>query len=91
MPLLPPLPPIADQPLSVVLLAHNEEAQLETVVNEWLTFLNGLGRDYEVLLVDEGSTDGTVQARRPWRPKTATCGFCNQRERSVQVPLCARP
>jgi glycosyltransferase involved in cell wall biosynthesis len=61
MPFLPPLPPIADQPLSVVLLAHNEEAHLETVVNEWLTFLNSLGRDYEVVLVDEGCTDGTVQ------------------------------
>lgn len=67
MPDLPPLPPIALDPLSVVLLAHNAEGHLEEVVNGWLTFLNGLGREYELLLVDDGSTDRTAElaARSP--------------------------
>jgi glycosyltransferase involved in cell wall biosynthesis len=43
----------------VVLLAHNAGAHLGPVVQEWLTYLAGLKRDYELLLVDDGSTDQT--------------------------------
>jgi glycosyltransferase involved in cell wall biosynthesis len=60
MPELTPLPPIADQPISVVLLAHNEEPHLEAVLAEWVALLDGLNRDYELLLVDDGSTDRTA-------------------------------
>ena len=61
MPDVPKLPPIADQPLSVVLLAHNDGPHLEQVVADWVSFLNGLNRDYEILLVDDGSTDHTAR------------------------------
>ena len=61
MPDVPELPPIALQPLSVVLLARNDAAHLEQVVAAWVTFLNGLNRDYEILLVDDGSTDHTAR------------------------------
>jgi glycosyltransferase involved in cell wall biosynthesis len=60
MPDLKPLPPIADQPISTILLAHNDEAHLEAVVAEWITLLDGLKREYELLLVDDGSTDRTA-------------------------------
>ena len=59
MPDIPLLPPIADQPLSVVLFAHNDGNHLEAVVAEWVTYLNGLNREYEIILVDDGSTDQT--------------------------------
>jgi glycosyltransferase involved in cell wall biosynthesis len=59
MPEPTPLPPVATQPLSVVLLAHNDAAHLEKVVSDWLAYLDGLQREYEVILVDDGSTDGT--------------------------------
>ncbi len=59
LPDVPQLPPIAAQPLSVVLLAHDCAAHLEQIVAEWVTFLNGLDREYEILLVDDGSTDHT--------------------------------
>jgi glycosyltransferase involved in cell wall biosynthesis len=58
MPELPRLAPIASQPLSVVLIAHNPANHLEAVLGAWITFLNGLDRDYELILVDDGSTDG---------------------------------
>lgn len=59
MPELPHLTPIASQPLSVVLLARNQAVHLEAILAAWVTFLNGLDREYEVIVVDDGSTDGT--------------------------------
>lgn len=59
MPELPQLAPIASQPLSVVLLARNQSATLEALLAAWVTFLNGLDREYELIAVDDGSTDGT--------------------------------
>jgi glycosyltransferase involved in cell wall biosynthesis len=44
----------------VVLLAYNAAAHLEDVVTDWTTYLDGLQRDYEVLLVNDGSTDQTA-------------------------------
>jgi glycosyltransferase involved in cell wall biosynthesis len=60
MPDLTPLPPVADQPISAVLLAHNEEPHLDAVVTEWTAALDELQRDYELILVDDGSTDRTA-------------------------------
>jgi len=60
LPDLPPLPPISSAALSVVLLAHNAEAHLEPVIQDYLACLDGLKRDYELLLVDDGSTDQTA-------------------------------
>jgi hypothetical protein len=54
MPAIPPLQPIATQPLSVVLLPADAAAPLEAVVAEWVTFLNGLDRDYELVVVPRG-------------------------------------
>lgn len=59
MPEFVELPSIANEALSVVLLAADDAAHLERVVADWVTHLNGLDRDYEVLLVDDGSTDAT--------------------------------
>jgi hypothetical protein len=54
MPEPPKLPPIAAEALSVVLLAHAGGPHLEPVVATWAAFLNGLGREYELILVDDG-------------------------------------
>lgn len=44
----------------MVLLAHEAAVHLEGVVSGWAAFLNGLGRTHELILVDDGSTDGTA-------------------------------
>jgi glycosyltransferase involved in cell wall biosynthesis len=60
MPEVPPLSPIADAPLSVVLLARDDGPRLDAVVSAWNLRLNGLKRDFEILLIDDGSGDGSA-------------------------------
>jgi glycosyltransferase involved in cell wall biosynthesis len=45
--------------VSVVVMAFDEVASLEAVVWEIAAVLERIGRDYEILIVDDGSTDGT--------------------------------
>jgi glycosyltransferase involved in cell wall biosynthesis len=52
-------PPIANERLSIVLLARNVEVDVEDVVRAWMAHLEGLGREYEIILVDDGSDDRT--------------------------------
>jgi glycosyltransferase involved in cell wall biosynthesis len=49
----------ADQMLSLVLPAHNEEANLETVVRDAVATLPQHFAAYEILIVDDGSRDAT--------------------------------
>ena len=51
--------PIASSPLSAVLLALNEGPSFEETITGWLTALSALQREYEVILVNDGSTDDT--------------------------------
>jgi glycosyltransferase involved in cell wall biosynthesis len=59
MPDTPERPPISQSPLSVVLLAFNAAPDLEEVVTAWDTYLADMSRRYEILLVNDGSTDDT--------------------------------
>src|ERR1700738_4575166 len=59
MPATPERPPIAQAPLSAVLLAHNAGPDLEAVVSAWDAYLASLARPYEIVVVNDASTDGT--------------------------------
>ncbi len=61
MPELPLLPPIADQPLSVVLLAHQAREHVDTLLPAWISHLDRLARPWEILLADDASSDGTAE------------------------------
>ena len=51
-------PPAADAPvLSVVIPLLNEEAVLEQTYAELKKHLDALGESYEIVFVDDGSTD----------------------------------
>lgn len=49
-------------PLSVLLPAHNESAAIPHVLNEIATVLQTAATEYEIVVVDDGSDDGTAQA-----------------------------
>lgn len=55
------MPPIT---LSLVIMAYNEEQALPSVLDETLGFLRQNTRDFEVLVVDDGSTDATAEVVR---------------------------
>lgn len=45
--------------LNVFIFAYNEARSLEAVVKEVSDTLKGLGRPHEIVIIDDGSTDGT--------------------------------
>lgn len=50
------------QAISVVIPAFNEERGIASVINELAAILRGHGVEAEILVVDDGSRDGTAQA-----------------------------
>jgi glycosyltransferase involved in cell wall biosynthesis len=60
MPAPQPLPEIASQPLSVLLLVRDAGESIEPTLKAWLDYLDARGQDYELLLCIDGSSDGTA-------------------------------
>lgn len=50
--------------LSIVVPAYNEEDRLPASLKAMRPFLDSLGEDYELLVVDDGSSDRTVEVAR---------------------------
>ena len=50
--------------LSVVVPCHNEERVLPELVTQVITAVQGAGVDLDVVLVDDGSRDGTARVLR---------------------------
>lgn len=50
--------------LSIIIPAYNEERNLPVLLGEIHQALAPLGKEYEVLVVDDGSTDGTLEVIR---------------------------
>jgi dolichyl-phosphate beta-glucosyltransferase len=52
----------ASQPfLSLIIPAYNEESRIASTLGEVDAFLGGLGKPCEVIVVDDGSSDGTLE------------------------------
>lgn len=65
--------------LSIVIPAYNEEKRLPQTLSEIRPFLDSKSHDYEVLIVDDGSSDGTValcqEAAKTWKQVRCLSGF----------------
>ena len=55
--------------LSIVLPAYNEEANVESAVEQVSTVAEQLGMDYEIILVNDGSADRTGEVARELEPR----------------------
>ncbi len=54
-------PPIVPRKVSVVVPVYNEEANLPRLLPRLVPVLEGLGRPWEVVFVDDGSRDGSLE------------------------------
>ena len=55
--------------ISIVIPAYNEESRLPDTLNRIAGYLRGQTYGYEVILVSDGSRDGTAAAARRWCPE----------------------
>ena len=50
-----------DLVISVVIPAYNEEKTIEEVLSKTISVMESTGKPYEIIVVDDGSTDNTRQ------------------------------
>ncbi|HEV2950281.1 MAG TPA: glycosyltransferase family 2 protein [Gemmataceae bacterium] len=54
------LPAIQTKSISALLPISNDRVNLQSSLESWISVLNNLNRDYEIILVDDVSNDGTL-------------------------------
>ncbi len=54
--------------LSIIIPAYNEEARLAATLDRINDYLKGRDFTYEILVIDDGSTDGTVEVAERYAP-----------------------
>jgi glycosyltransferase involved in cell wall biosynthesis len=65
------LPPVVDLDVSVLVPVLDEEGTVEELAARVARVLDGLGRSFEILFVDDGSRDATVERIRGARERDA--------------------
>jgi glycosyltransferase involved in cell wall biosynthesis len=83
------LPPIQSEPISAVLAAYNDRATLQPSLETWIRILNSLNREYEILLVDDASSDGSLDLAQSLEEKNARVQVLHHESRSG-VGACLR-
>ena len=76
--------------LSVVVTLYDEVATLDELHRRLTETLAAFGRAYEILYVDDGSTDGTFAALERIHAATHTSAPCGSSGTPVSTPRCTR-
>ena len=71
--------------ISVVIPFYNEEANAAGVIDEVATVLAATGRSFELMLVDDGSTDGTAAALVRMAAQQPACRILQHARRAGQA------
>ena len=50
---------MSDVQISVVIPVYNEQANLPTLMQRLIAVMEGMSKRYEIILVDDGSTDNS--------------------------------
>jgi len=54
--------PLEKQTWSIIIPCYNEKDNIEKVVNDVLVVLKNIAEKYEVIIIDDGSTDGSLKS-----------------------------
>jgi dolichyl-phosphate beta-glucosyltransferase len=69
--------PPADHDLTIIVPAYNEESRLPTTLDGLRAYLDNWGIDYRVLVIDDGSRDGTARLTEGLGKRFATVSQAN--------------
>src|SRR4051794_12212698 len=58
-------PRVSKESITVLLPVYNQAAGLEGIVESWCRSLEKLGRPFELVIIDDGSTDETAPHAEP--------------------------
>src|SRR5690348_8732691 len=74
--------------LSVLLPVHNAQATLQTDVGEMLDLLPDLAHDFDLLIIDDGSTDATCEVAEELAKQFPQVKFVrHSRRRGIKAAL----
>jgi dolichol-phosphate mannosyltransferase len=65
------IPGVSENSFAVVVPTLNETGNIDKVLSELTDALSGTQYEYEIVVVDDGSTDGTVEQVRDWTKRDA--------------------
>lgn len=65
------MPEVADNTFSLIVPTLNEAGNIDTLLTEVTAALSQTHYEYEIIVVDDGSTDGTVERVREWSMRDA--------------------
>jgi hypothetical protein len=62
-------PAVSKEPISVILPVRNAGAAVEKGISAWANYLDKLHRPYDLVVVDDGSTDDTLEKVKAMSPR----------------------